>query len=117
MVALTWIKSTKNEWLSFETFNLADVKSTGVYTIWHGGQNPRIVYVGQGDIHDRLTAHRNDSAITTYNQSGLLMVTWAAVPAGQMDGVERFLADRLKPLVGVHHPKVDPISVNLPWAA
>jgi hypothetical protein len=118
MSTLTWIKSTQNEWLFFESFSdLADIKTAGVYIIWHGGQNPRVVYVGKGDICARLTAHRNDKTITAYNQSGPLFVTWAAVPAAQQDGVERFLADRLKPLIGDRHPDVAPIPVTLPWAA
>ena len=113
-----WVKSTKNEWLYFESFtNLENISTNGVYIIWHGGQNPRVVYVGKGDIRSRLTAHRNDRTITIYNQSGPLFITWAAVSAAEQNGVERFLADRLNPLVGERHPAVVPIPVNMPWAA
>ena len=41
------------------------------------------------------------------------MVTWAALLASQMDGVERFLANRYTPLIGDRHPDVLPIEVNL----
>ena len=34
---------------------------TGVYVIWHNGSGDRIVKVGQGDLKDRFTKHRNDS--------------------------------------------------------
>ena len=34
------------------------------------------------------------------DSSGLLMVTWATLSAGQMNGVERYLADTLAPAVG-----------------
>jgi hypothetical protein len=118
MTTLTWIKSTQNEWLYFLSFsNLSEIRTYGVYVIWHGGQTPRVVYVGQGDICSRLTAHRNDPAITAYTASGPLFVTWAAVSAAEQDGVERFLADQLRPLVGDRHPFAVPIPVNLPWAA
>ena len=117
-MALTWIKSVKDDWLLFETFpNLADIKTNGVYIIWHGGQTPRVVYVGQGIICDRLTSHRSDQRIIKYKASGTLFVTWAAALTTEQDGIERYLADRLSPLVGDRHPDAKPIPVNLPWAA
>ncbi len=105
------------QWCSFDTVNLASKhfdNLEGVYIIWHGGPSPATVRVGQGNIRDRLTAHRNDPAITRYRDQGLY-VTWAAVPGGQRDGVERFLADQLQPKVGVVFPNAQPIRVNLPW--
>jgi len=83
--------------------------------IWHGGPNARTVYVGQGEpVRDRLAAHRNDRRITQYSNGGL-SVTWAKVDAAQRDGIERYLADTLSPLVGEAHPAAQPIPVNLPW--
>lgn len=117
MLRLNWIKSTTNTWLPLK-FNLASViPTTGVYVIWHGGSNPWTVRVGQGDIAARLGSHGNDPAILAHVAKGDLFVTWAAVPAHQLDGVERFLADSLRPLVGDRHPAVLPVPVNLPWAA
>ena len=119
MLELYWIKSTQNEWLRFETFNLASVSPTlGVYIIWHSGQPPWTVRVGQGDIADRIRAHRSDQKVLAYRSYGAgLFVTWAAVQALYLDGVERYLADQLRPLVGDAFPSVVPIPVNLPWAA
>jgi hypothetical protein len=117
MLTVTWIKSTKNEWLRFEAFNLGSCTTDpGVYVIWHSGQPPWTVRVGQGDVADRIGKHRIDSEILAYRAHGLF-VTWASVPALYLDGVERFLADQLRPLVGERHPNVVPIPVNLPWAA
>jgi hypothetical protein len=113
---LVWIKSTTHTWLPL-SFNFANITpTTGVYIVWHGGLIPRTVRVGQGDIASRLSAHRRDSEITIYARFGLF-VTWAAVPAPHLDGVERFLADRLFPLLGDWHPAKTPVRVNLPWAA
>lgn len=119
MLNVAWIKSTANEWLLLETFNLGAVAKTdtGVYVIWHGGQTPRTVRVGSGNIVDRLTAHRGDQQILAYRSYGALGVTWAIVPAKSLEGVERYLGDQLHPLVGDRFPDVVPIPVNLPWAA
>lgn len=119
MLSATWIKNTKNEWLPLP-FNFASVSPSptwGCYIIWHGGPTPRVVRVGQGDVADRLAAHSHDPVITKYAPLGGLYTTWAAVSLSYRDGVERFLADRLNPLVGDRHPAVIPIPVNLPWAA
>jgi hypothetical protein len=116
MTNVHWIKCDGNNWCPFERVNLSGVNTTGVYVIWHGGNPARTVRVGQGDIADRLTAHRNDSSVMNYRQHGL-WVTWAAVPHHQLDGVERYLSDLLKPLVGSRFPDVAPLAVNSPFAA
>ena len=114
MLSLYWVKNTANNWLPLP-FNFASVQpTTGVYIIWHTNASPWTVRVGQGDIASRLSAHSRDPAITRY---GPLCVTWATVQQSSLDGVERFLADHLRPLVGDRHPAAMPIPVNLPWAA
>lgn len=81
----------------------------GVYIIWSGTSTVR---VGQGIIKDRLGEHRNNRAITAHPS---LLVTWAPVAKLYRDGVERYLADVLKPKVGDAFPDVAPRQVNLPW--
>ena len=117
MGTLTWVKSTENRWLSLDGVNLDPVTTTGVYVIWHSGPTPRTVRVGQGDIKSRLNAHRLDRAIGAYRPQGGLWVTWAAVSPYALNGVERYLAEQLRPLVGDRFPDVTAIPVNLPWAA
>lgn len=112
---LTWIKCEGNAWCSFERLNLDSIGNTaGVYIIWHDSETPRCVRVGQGDIKDRLSEHRNNPRITQYCSEGGLFVTWAAVPASQHDSVEAFLANECKPLVGERFPERTLIAVNLP---
>ena len=111
---LNWVKLTTGDWCPFETVDLSNVTTFGVYVIWYKGQPGRVVYVGQGDVADRLTTHRKDREILAYKNCGLL-VTWATVSASQRDGVERYLADSWPPLVGDRHPDVMPIAVNSPW--
>jgi hypothetical protein len=115
VLSLSWIsKSTAGRWLPLKTVNLDGVTAQGVYMIWHGGNPSRVVRVGQGDIPQRLKAHRLDPAILDYERFGLY-VTWAAVPVAQRDGVERFLANAWRPLVGDTFPQGVPIAVNSPW--
>ncbi len=111
-----WIKCTGDEWCSLTRLNLDTVSERGVYVIWHGGSNPHVVYVGQGDVSERLGKHRRDQSILRHAQKGGLFVTWASVPFAQRDGVERYLVDKYSPLEGDRHPVVLPVAVNSPWA-
>jgi hypothetical protein len=113
MLQVNWVKSTTGTWLPLETVDLSNVTASGVYYIWHAGNPGRTVRIGQGDIKSRVSAHRIDQAILKFATNGNLLVTWAAVPAFQQDGVERFLANHYKPLVGDAFPDVVPIPVNL----
>lgn len=86
----------------------------GVYIIWHGGSEFAVVYVGQGNIKDRLAEHRRDQEIQNYASLDLY-VTWATVGAEHRNGVERYLADIWHPKVGAAHPTAEHIVVNAPW--
>lgn len=114
MITLNWIKC-EDDWCPLETVNLANVDTAGIYIIWHRGDPARIVRIGQGDIAERLTAHRNDHDILAYKDKGSLRVTWASVPVHQRDGIERYLADTWNPLVGDAFPNAVPLAVNSPW--
>lgn len=114
---LEWIKCQDGSWCSLLAVNLAHEHFNdleGVYIIWHGGNNPSTVYVGQGIIRDRLAAHRQEQGILTYQSLGLY-VTWAQVASQYLNGVERYLHERLNPKIGSRSPFTPPIAVNLPW--
>lgn len=113
MLNVTWAKA-QTGWWQLDTVDLTIIKAHGVYLIWHGGNPSRVVRIGQGDVASRLGAHRNDPAVTAHKRSGTLYVTWAAVSAAQRGGVERFLTDHYRPLVGDAFPDEPPIAVNLP---
>jgi len=110
---IAWQKCQGNVWGSLMDVDLSHShfnNMEGVYIIWQG--NGPVVRVGQGIIRDRLSAHRRDRAITAHNS---LYVTWAPVSSLYRDGVERYLADILKPVVGDAFPNVSPAQVPLPW--
>ena len=116
MIKLKWITCGKDRhWCSLEDLDLDTASGDGVYIIWHGGDPSRTVRVGQGNIADRLGAHGNDQDILDYRENGTLRVTWAIVPAYQRDGIERYLADMWKPLIGEAFPDAVPIAVKSPW--
>lgn len=114
MVTLQWVKCEDEAWCSLEHVDLANVWDVGVYVIWHSGPPPNIVRVGQGDIASRLQAHRNDQAILNFRAFGELLVTWAAAPPDQVDGIERYLVGYYRPLIADRYPDVRAIAVNLP---
>lgn len=116
-IPLDWHKCEGDAWCSLLRLNLAHSHFDGldgVYIIWHGGPEPRTVYVGQGNVRDRLAAHRRDQQVLQYSPLGLL-ATWAAVERNSRSGIERYLSDTLEPLAGGHHPEATPIPVTFPW--
>lgn len=100
-------------WHEFLFCDLQDIKGAGVYLIWHTGANPRVVYIGQGEISERLAEHRGDSRILRYTRYGTLLTSGAILEERYRKGVERFLIDSYTPLVNVRDPTESPISVNL----
>ena len=110
----TWIKQG-HYWFNLLEIALLDVKGEeGVYVIWNPAYLPRVVYVGQGDLAYRISEHRNNPKILKFAKDELLYVTWAKVLKKDQEGVERYLADTLDPLVGEEWPNVPGIFVNLP---
>jgi hypothetical protein len=113
MYQVKWIKTPSGTWHLLKTVDLSDVMAAGVFIIWRGGHSPAVIRVGQGDIKTRLEALRADRAIIAHSYDATLFVTWAVVPATHRSGIERYLSNRYKPLVGGDSPDVAPIAVNL----
>lgn len=116
-MVLSWVKCVGDVWCKLDAVNLDHEHfdgMQGVYVIWHGGREPRVVYVGQGEIRERLMSHRTDSRIQQYANLDLY-VTWARVQPTQRDGVEVYLARHWAPRVGERHPDARPIEANSPW--
>lgn len=115
MLTLKWAKAPDGEWFTLEGWNFADIKTVGVYHIWCVCMDRKFnVRSGQGIVGARLTAHKADQVIINHKRSGTLHVTWAEVPPAHLDGVERYLADRYRPVEGDRYPDAVPIQVNLP---
>lgn len=114
---LRWNQSQDGRWCDLDRLNLEHAhfdRMEGVYVIWYGGPNGRVVAVGQGAIRERLKAHRADPRLESYRPLNLI-VSWAVVSADLRAGVERFLAESYRPLVsdGIPDHGVLPVAVNL----
>lgn len=113
---LNWIKCEGNHWCSLLNLNLDHPHFTnleGVYIIWHSGQQPAVVYVGQGNIAQRISHHRENPEILKFSHYGLF-VTWAQVSVRDQSGVESYLCQQLNPKVVAVYPAVQEIPVNIP---
>jgi hypothetical protein len=112
-----WIKNSNNgQYFDFLKLNLDApyfLNKTGVYVIWYvtptGG---KAIYVGQGNIGERLKAHRNNWKITQYSRYGQLKVTWALVEGEYLDNIEAGLYRDYAPLEVERVPSALPISVT-----
>ncbi|MXY54447.1 MAG: hypothetical protein F4Y86_18220 [Gammaproteobacteria bacterium] len=120
--ALVWRRcmdaEERPQWCSLLRLDTASVTAEhGVYVVWHGGDEPETVLVGQAffvTVGEQLARLRDDERLLAYADHGLF-VTWAEVKdADLLDGVERYLGDRLEPLEG-RVPDAVPLPVNLPW--
>ncbi len=81
--------------------------------IWHGGETPAVVAVGQGRIRSELAAANRDPAIQAYRHLRLY-ATWARVAARYREGVAAYLVEHYAPRVSHSVPDVEPIPVELP---
>jgi hypothetical protein len=116
MMRVEWVKCQGDEWCPLNTVDLNDPyfdNLEGIYVIWYGSEDGAWVRVGQGNIRERLLAHRYNPEIQRYADRGL-RVTWAALAPQYHDGVEAYLTRSLSPLVGTRSPSATPIEVNRP---
>jgi hypothetical protein len=118
-VDVKWAKCDRGEWCSLDYLDLSRITVSGVYVIWKPGSTPAgpsmVVRVGRGDIASALAAERRDPQVTNYGPQ--LLVTWAEVAAFFSAGVEIYLAQQLRPLVGKTLPLAVGVAVNLPISA
>ena len=117
-MAVAWARcGSAGHWCDLRRLNLDNVRAYGVYVIWRSDPftGSGVVRVGQGDIAERLTAHRRDRDILQCEGLGRLLVTWATVPTGLADQIERRLAESYVPEIGHRFPNVPPAVVNLPF--
>ncbi len=128
------MKSYQNFWQPMLTINwkLPEYCTSGLYIIYARDERSpllkalkplppvNIIRIGQGVISERLKAHSKNYKITkygnpySYDYIGRLYATCTEIPFVWRDGIERFLADYLKPLVGDRFPYCASITVNLP---
>ena len=111
---LNWSSSkTDDDWHWFPIVKLNQINDEGVYVIRNGLYLGNTLYVGQGNIAERLSEHKTTLRHKRYNIQDL-WVAWATVSSENKNGVERFLYNYFKPIESKRCPEALPISVNLP---
>lgn len=121
MIRLVWGDPASDVWHPLGT-DFSDAGGTGVYIV-RQTTGPTVI-VGQGVVRDRLSALQKDRRVLRYGSpDSPLLATWAIIQgltqtkmlyATQLDGIERYLAETLKPLIEGSYPDVAPIPVPLP---
>ena len=86
----------------------------GVFIVWHGSSNPRVIYIGHGHIFKELEKVSCKREVKQFVQLGLF-VTWAKIKPELMTGVHRFLNDKLRPTLSMCKIEDHQIYVNLPF--
>lgn len=115
---LNWITEFRGGGrIQLDTVKLDTITTQGVYVIYQLGNPGAVVYVGKGDVSERLGCHRDDARFRSHRAKSALYVAFASVAAQSQEGVEKNLAVRFQPLVGERHPDVPEIAVNSPFAA
>lgn len=109
-----WIKCAEGaRYCSLEAVDLSGVTVTGVYVIWQDASGV-VVRVGQGNIKDRLTAHRSDPGILQHRGDGVLLVSWARLDnEEQRRRVERWLGRMYNPTIPTNAGDGPMMSVNM----
>ena len=113
---LSWKKSASDfNWHILSSLNLGTVHDKGIYVIKTGLANQYTVYIGQGDVSQRLSAHLREFSVTKHARvTGNLWVAWAPVQQKYRNGIERYLHDQLKPRESSCWTNDPSIQVNLP---
>jgi|YNPMSStandDraft_2_1061718.scaffolds.fasta_scaffold03420_2 hypothetical protein len=86
----------------------------GVYIIWTGVDERKVLKVGSGLIRSQLMSARQDITINAFANRGVF-VTWSEVGKIKREGVEAYLINALNPLFVPVKPKAIPIKIKLPW--
>ena len=109
---LSWIQCERGVYCTLLRVDLTNQDGDGVYLIWHKTSG-QAIYVGQGNIRERLEAHRVSDLVHLYGYEALL-ATWVFVP-GEEDrkAIERYLHRVLSPIASTCNEGIE-IQVNLP---
>lgn len=117
MLHVQWAKASDSQWFPLAAVDVRQVHDAGVYVIWHDGRPSRTIYVGHGDIAERLRERQADRAVRMYRKFGRVRVTWAHVAEPLQQSVARYLTEKLKPAFGDALLLVESVPVELPQIA
>lgn len=112
-----WYKCTGGVWCDLFKLDLTHEYlqgAEGVFVIWTGIKDRKVLRVGSGSITKQLLSIRRDLAIQAFQHLGVF-VTWTELSSLKRSGVELFLINELKPTIVIDTPKGIAIKMQLPW--
>src|SRR5262245_27378430 len=104
-VQIDWAKEAPDRWFHLDFVDVTTVRGYGVFVIWMAGAQRRpstTIMVGHGEVASSLLKARHDFAIAKHGPN--LLVTWATVDVLYVAGVEAYLVQQLRPLIGTRLP-------------
>ena len=98
-----WVRSPKGGFYQLLRMDPDELKLWevgGVYVIWHGGNKPEWVYIGESPSIGRALDQAIDmDEITQYDSMGRLFVTWSPIVLDLRRGALLYLAQTMNPLI------------------
>lgn len=114
---VVWYKCKGNVWCYLDKV-IADHPSIaglkGIYIIWTGEKELKVLRVGYGTISEEINSNRNNLAIRAFFHLGVL-ISWAEVPEENIEGILEYLMKKLKPKFYNNPNNTKQISINFPW--
>ncbi len=114
---LDWQKCPLGKWHNLLELPLGDnflIGLEGIFVVWHGGQQPAVICVGQGNIKEELSGLQKNPEILQHKEKGIF-VSWAEVCFAYREGARRYLMNLWQPEFKDVSFGFLPIKVNLPW--
>lgn len=116
-MATNWYRCKGDIWCELFKLDLDHEvlrKAEGVFILWTGQKDRKILKVGSGLVRSHLLSAKSDLAIQAFANIGVF-VSWIDVGMLKRGGVEAYLLNTLKPLIVSATPKSIAIKIKLPW--
>lgn len=112
-----WFRCKGGIWCELNKLDLSHdymQAAEGVYVVWSGMKDRKVLIVGSGKIGKQLHEVREQLFIKAFFHLGVY-VSWVEVGSIKRAGVEAFLNKELEPAFPSKNAGSIPISIELPW--
>lgn len=117
-VAPEWHRRPDGGLCPLSAFDPADVATPGaggVYIVGFGDEPLKCLLVGHADdLAYEIACLKSEPSFRHYERRGGVYVTWIELPVLRRNAVERYVADRLRPVYDCRRPSTDPMPLALP---
>lgn len=100
---------------AFDPAEVTTPGAGGVYIVGFGGQLLKCLLVGQADdLAYELSCLKSEPSFRPYEQKGGVYVTWIELPFLRRNALERYVAERLRPVFDCRRTGTDLMTLALP---